>query len=72
MRILRKMADNGGAAFKVTCRGTADGVMVTIIADNDFGYCKKEVKTQDQLRWRQSFWSLRGGACRRSHGLRQL
>jgi hypothetical protein len=36
---------NGGAAFKVTCR-TADGVMVTIIADNYFGYCKKEVKTQ--------------------------
>lgn len=36
---------NGGSAFKVTCR-TTEGVMVTIIADNYFGYCKKEVKTQ--------------------------
>ncbi|MGD0058481.1 MAG: hypothetical protein ABSD58_03595 [Verrucomicrobiia bacterium] len=36
---------NDGAAFKVTCRD-ARGVMVTIIADNYFGYCKKEVKTQ--------------------------
>jgi hypothetical protein len=36
---------NGGAAFKVTCRD-ARGLMVTIIADNYFGYCKKEVKTQ--------------------------
>ena len=36
---------NNGQAFKVTCRG-AEGVMVTIIADNYFGYCKKEVKTQ--------------------------
>ena len=32
-------------AFKITCR-TAAGVIVTIIADNYFGYCKKEVKTQ--------------------------
>ncbi len=36
---------NGGSAFKLTCRGP-QGVMVTIIADNYFGYCKKEVKTQ--------------------------
>ena len=36
---------NDGKAFKLTCR-TADGVIVTIIADNYFGYCKKEVKTQ--------------------------
>jgi hypothetical protein len=36
---------NGGGAFKVTCRD-ASGVMVTVIADNYFGYCKKEVKTQ--------------------------
>jgi len=36
---------NGGSAFKLTHR-TADGVMVTLIADNYFGYCKKEVKTQ--------------------------
>jgi hypothetical protein len=36
---------NEGQAFKLTCRTDA-GVIVTIIADNYFGYCKKEVKTQ--------------------------
>ncbi|SDB99501.1 hypothetical protein GA0111570_11370 [Raineyella antarctica] len=36
---------NGGKAFKV-CARTAAGVIVTVIADNYFGYCKKEVKTQ--------------------------
>jgi hypothetical protein len=36
---------NDGDAFKITCRTDA-GVIVTIIADNYFGYCKKEVKTQ--------------------------
>lgn len=36
---------NDGDAFKVTCR-TEAGVIVTLIADNYFGYCKKEVKTQ--------------------------
>lgn len=36
---------NEGSAFKVTCR-TDEGIMVTLIADNYFGYCKKEVKTQ--------------------------
>jgi hypothetical protein len=36
---------NGGNPFKVTCRDSR-GVMVTIIADNYYGYCKKEVKTQ--------------------------
>jgi phosphoenolpyruvate carboxykinase (diphosphate) len=36
---------NGGSAFKVTCRDNR-GVIVTLIADNYFGYCKKEVKTQ--------------------------
>ncbi len=36
---------NGGDPFKVTCRDER-GVMVTVIADNYFGYCKKEVKTQ--------------------------
>ncbi len=36
---------NGGNAFKLVCR-TMAGVMVTLIADNYFGYCKKEVKTQ--------------------------
>ena len=36
---------NDGTPFKLTCR-TAEGVIVTLIADNYFGYCKKEVKTQ--------------------------
>ncbi|HVT79044.1 MAG TPA: hypothetical protein VHM90_00185 [Phycisphaerae bacterium] len=36
---------NNGVPFKLTCR-TADGVIVTLIADNYYGYCKKEVKTQ--------------------------
>ena len=36
---------NGGQAFKLTCRDE-NGVIVTLIADNYFGYCKKEVKTQ--------------------------
>lgn len=36
---------NDGTPFKLTCR-THDGVIVTLIADNYFGYCKKEVKTQ--------------------------
>jgi hypothetical protein len=36
---------NGGLPFKATCRDHR-GVMVTIIADNYYGYCKKEVKTQ--------------------------
>ncbi len=36
---------NDGVAFKVTARD-ATGVMVTLIADNYFGYCKKDVKAQ--------------------------
>jgi hypothetical protein len=36
---------NAGSAFKVTCRDNR-GVIVTVIADNYYGYCKKEVKTQ--------------------------
>ncbi|HSK32832.1 MAG TPA: hypothetical protein VK903_05055, partial [Propionicimonas sp.] len=36
---------NAGQAFKV-CARDARGVIVTVIADNYFGYCKKEVKTQ--------------------------
>jgi phosphoenolpyruvate carboxykinase (diphosphate) len=36
---------NNGVAFKLTTRDER-GVIVTIIADNYFGYCKKEVKTQ--------------------------
>lgn len=36
---------NDGGAFKLTCRDSR-GVIVTLIADNYYGYCKKEVKTQ--------------------------
>jgi len=36
---------NDGRAFKLTARDDS-GVMVTLLADNYFGYCKKEVKTQ--------------------------
>jgi phosphoenolpyruvate carboxykinase (diphosphate) len=36
---------NGGQAFKLTARD-ASGVIFTILADNYYGYCKKEVKTQ--------------------------
>ncbi|HXX67876.1 MAG TPA: hypothetical protein VEK07_11870 [Polyangiaceae bacterium] len=36
---------NDGRAFKVMAR-SMDGVMVTVLADNYFGYCKKEIKTQ--------------------------
>lgn len=36
---------NDGQAFKITSRDE-QGVIFTIIADNYFGYCKKEVKTQ--------------------------
>ena len=40
----RELYDNG-EAFKLTCRDES-GVIVTLIADNYFGYCKKEIKTQ--------------------------
>ncbi len=36
---------NNGNAFKLTIR-TAEGIIVTLIADNYFGYSKKEIKTQ--------------------------
>ena len=36
---------NDGTAFKVTCRDDR-GVVVTLIADNYYGYSKKEIKTQ--------------------------
>ena len=36
---------NGGRAFKI-CARDERGVIVTVIADTYFGYCKKEVKTQ--------------------------
>ena len=51
---------NEGRAFKVVCRD-ARGVMVTVIADNYFGYCKKEVKTQI------SFAANLYGSCEEEH-----
>jgi len=36
---------NDGGAFKLTCRDEK-GVVITLIADNYFGYSKKEIKTQ--------------------------
>ncbi len=36
---------NGGNAFKATFR-TDEGLIITLLADNYYGYCKKEVKTQ--------------------------
>jgi len=36
---------NDGVAFKITCR-THEGVIITLLGDNYYGYCKKEVKTQ--------------------------
>ena len=36
---------NDGSAFKMTCRDER-GVVVTLIADNYYGYSKKEIKTQ--------------------------
>ncbi len=36
---------NDGTAFKLTCRDDS-GVVITLIADNYFGYSKKEIKTQ--------------------------
>jgi phosphoenolpyruvate carboxykinase (diphosphate) len=50
---------NNGGAFKLTCRDET-GVIVTIIADNYYGYCKKEVKTQ--ISYAANLFGLRGGA----------
>jgi len=36
---------NDGMAFKIVCRDM-NGVIVTVIADNYFGYSKKEIKSQ--------------------------
>jgi hypothetical protein len=36
---------NNGGAFKLVCRDRR-GVILTLIADNYYGYCKKEVKSQ--------------------------
>ncbi|MEN8118339.1 MAG: hypothetical protein ABFS16_15240 [Bacteroidota bacterium] len=36
---------NDGGAFKLTCRDER-GIVITLIADNYYGYSKKEIKTQ--------------------------
>ena len=36
---------NGGTPFKISCRDER-GVVITLLADNYFGYSKKEIKTQ--------------------------
>ncbi len=51
---------NDGLAFKVVCRDRR-GVIVTVIADNYFGYCKKEVKSQI------SYACNLGGGCEEEH-----
>jgi hypothetical protein len=64
---------NDGSAFKITARDER-GVIVTLIADNYYGYCKKEVKTQ--LSYAANLFGLAeeehaGGALafpRRNHG----
>ena len=61
---------NGGKAFKIACRDER-GVMVTIIADNYYGYCKKEVKDADQL-FREFIGQLRRRTLGRRAGLSEL
>jgi phosphoenolpyruvate carboxykinase (diphosphate) len=51
---------NEGQPFKLTCRDQT-GLIITLIADNYFGYCKKEVKTQI------SFAANLFGACEEEH-----
>ncbi|MEN8178797.1 MAG: hypothetical protein ABFS39_09265 [Pseudomonadota bacterium] len=65
---------NDGQAFKLTARDER-GVIVTLIADNYYGYCKKEVKTQ--IGYAANLFGLAeeehaGGALafpRRNHGI---
>ncbi len=64
---------NNGHPFKLTARDES-GVIVTLVADNYYGYCKKEVKTQ--ISYAANLYGLAeeehaGGALafeRRSHG----
>jgi len=64
---------NDGVAFKITARDHS-GVIVTLLADNYYGYCKKEVKTQ--ISYSANLYGLAeeehsGGALafpRRNHG----
>ena len=73
----RHVLDRRGRALQRTAArsrwpaATQRGVMVTIIADNYFGYCKKEVKTQISFA-ANLYGSVRGRACRRRARLRHL
>jgi phosphoenolpyruvate carboxykinase (diphosphate) len=51
---------NDGVAFKISARDT-NGAMLTLISDNYFGYCKKEVKAQI------SFAANLHGQCEEEH-----
>ena len=65
---------NDGESFKITAR-TEKGIIVTLLADNYYGYCKKEVKTM--LSYSTNLYGLAeeehaGGALafrRRNHGI---
>ncbi len=65
---------NEGESFKITARNE-QGVIVTLLADNYYGYCKKEVKTM--LSYSTNLFGLAeeehaGGALafrRRNHGI---
>ncbi len=61
---------NAGRAFKMACRDR-HGVVVTIIADNYYGYCKKEVKSQISYA-ANLYRPVRGGARRRRRGVSSL
>lgn len=60
---------NDGVPFKLTCRDE-EGVIVTLIADNYYGYCKKEVKTQ--LSYAADGRAGRRGTCRWRDGVCQF
>jgi hypothetical protein len=60
---------NGGSAFKL-CARDERGVVVTLIADNYFGYCKKEVKTQ--ISYSANLFGRRRRAFRRRAGVSEL
>ena len=62
---------NDGRAFKI-CARDARGVIVTVIADTYFGYCKKEIKTQISYSARTCSATPEEEHRRRRAGLRQL
>ena len=65
-----ELYNEGSALQSLRCRDHR-GVMVTIIADNYYGYCKKEVKTQISYA-ANLFGLVRGRARRRRNRLRHI